>query len=142
MIDNNKSKTMEIIERHKKAWSVFFYGAIVFFSCCLFPLTKYAGGDGIEWINVIVFFAVFISLGDFLRYLNLYHGKLSFNLLSILVAIVGGLLCRYLLEFGEISNVYNFTLGNIAFFVLGALLLVMAGFGWTVYLTDKKVSQG
>ncbi len=129
MIDGNKSKTMEIIERHKKAWSVFFYGAIVFFSCCLFPLIKYAGGDSIEWINLIMFFAVFISLGDFLRYLNLYQGKLSLNLLSILVAMVGGLLCRYFIEYGEVSNMYNFTVVNVAAFVIAAILLILVGFG-------------
>lgn len=137
-----ENKTVAAINRHKKLWIVGMFGAIVFFSCCIFPLSKYAGGDSIAWLNLAMFIVSFVYMGAIMPYFNLFAGKLGLNLLCALVAIVGGLLCRYLLEFGEISNVYNFTLGNIAFFVLGALLLVVAGFGWTVYLTGKQVSQG
>ena len=36
-------------------------------------------------------------------------------MVPLLAALVcGGLACRYLLEFGEVSNTYNFTLPNIA----------------------------
>lgn len=31
-----------------------------------------------------------------------------------LALVLGGLGCRYLLELGEVSNTYNFTLGNVA----------------------------
>ena len=34
--------------------------------------------------------------------------------------VLGGLTCRYLLEFGEVSNTYNFTLSNV---LLHTLLL-------------------
>lgn len=37
-------------------------------------------------------------------------GILGYNLALVL----GGLGCRYLLELGEVSNTYNFTLGNVA----------------------------
>lgn len=141
MIISEINKNAAIINKHKRLWLFFTFGAMVFFSCCLFPLDKYAGGENIKWINIMTFIMVFISLGDFLRYLNLYQGKLGLNLLCTSVAIVGGLFCRYLIEFGEISNVYNFTLGNIAMFVLAAILLVIAGFGHMSYLDKTSVSK-
>lgn len=137
-----ENKTVAAINRHRTLWIFGMFGAMAFFSCCIFPLDKYAGGDSIAWLNLAMFIVAFVYMGVIMPYFNLFAGKLSKNLLCAFGAIIVGLLCRYLLEFGEISNIYNFTLSNIAFFVLGALLLIVAGFGWSIYLTNKKVSQG
>lgn len=48
----------------------------------------------------------------------------------------GGLLARYLLELGEVSSAYNFTLTNAAFLVL---LLAAAA---TVFFGVEAVSSG
>ncbi len=44
--------------------------------------------------------------------------SLSFIGLFNAAVVCGGLLARYLLELGEVSNSYNFTLANAAFHVL------------------------
>lgn len=40
--------------------------------------------------------------------------------------VICGLICRYLLESGEVSNVYNFTILNIAFHVIILALISTA----------------
>ena len=38
-----------------------------------------------------------------------------------LVIVLAGMVCRYLLEYGEVSNTYNFTIPNILFHIVAAL---------------------
>lgn len=53
----------------------------------------------------------------------------AFNVLLVL----SGLFCRYLLEFGEISNTYNFTMGNVLFQVV-----VLAAVSTIVCFLERK----
>lgn len=48
---------------------------------------------------------------------------------------LSGLGCRYLLEFGEVSNIYNFTVMNVAFQVIPLALV-----STIVCALDKKKS--
>ena len=41
-----------------------------------------------------------------------------------------GMACRYLLEFGEVSNTYNFTAENIALHILMSCLVTYFGWFW------------
>ena len=59
---------------------------------------------------------------------------MAFNSLYILV----GMGCRYLLEFGEVSNTYNFTAPNIIVHVLLINILCLAF--W--YLATKMPQKG
>ena len=43
--------------------------------------------------------------------------------IAMFVLTVTGMICRYLLEFGEVSNTYNFTLFNI----VGYLVIIPIG---------------
>ena len=59
----------------------------------------------------------FAEQADFVRLIPdyLFEKKKTGAVLLIHAAhIIGGMLCRYFLEFGEVSNTYNFTLPNIA----------------------------
>ena len=38
--------------------------------------------------------------------------------IAMFVLTVTGMICRYLLEFGEVSNTYNFTLFNIVSYLV------------------------
>ncbi len=128
MTNEKKARIERIIGKHRRAWQVGVLGAVAFFSCCIFPLSKYPTMQGLEVLNGALFIVVFCELGSILPYLNLAGGRLGVNLLYSLAAVALGLLCRYLLEYGEISNVYNFTAVNIASFMAGALLLTAASF--------------
>ncbi len=61
--------------------------------------------------------------------------KWSMVLVGILncVLIICGLLCRYLIEFGEVSITYYFTLSNIAF-----QMIVLALVSTIVYVWERK----
>ena len=47
-----------------------------------------------------------------------------------------GLLCRYLLEFGEASNIYNFTIPNTLLHV--GVFLALTGLTWIYAIFRKK----
>jgi hypothetical protein len=47
--------------------------------------------------------------------------------------IIAGMICRYFLEFGEVSNTYNFTLPNIAIHIVAISCICICG-----YLHEKK----
>lgn len=128
MIYNRKEQITAHIARHKKGWMLAFAAAVMFFSCCVFPLAKHAGSSSLEIINTALFIVAFVELGSFLPYLNVAEGHMLKNLLYCVGAIALGLFCRYAIEFGEISNVYNFTFANVASFTAGALILLMGSF--------------
>lgn len=44
--------------------------------------------------------------------------------------IVLSMICRYLLEFGEVSNTYNFTIPNIALHIFATI--VISSFSWYI----------
>ena len=44
--------------------------------------------------------------------------KIGIVLVINVAHIIAGMICRYFLEFGEVSNTYNFTLPNIAIHIV------------------------
>lgn len=56
-----------------------------------------------------------------------------------LMLTVLGILCRYLLEYGEISNYYNFTLFNIASYIVVMPIYTVLAYHYIVkYLMTRK----
>ena len=58
---------------------------------------------------------------------------LALVLLINVAHIIAGMICRYFLEFGEVSNTYNFTLPNIAIHIVVILCICLCS-----YLHAKK----
>lgn len=92
----------------------------VFFACFVFPLEKHLDGWMIEAINLFTFGFAYAFLSHYLRH-TLGSGKGLKFIFTVTAATLAGLLCRYLLEYGEISNIYNFT----AFKVIGYTVAVI-----------------
>ena len=59
--------------------------------------------------------------------------KIGVVLLINAAHIVAGMICRYFLEFGEVSNTYNFTPPNIVFHIIIILCVCLCS-----YLHTKK----
>ena len=59
--------------------------------------------------------------------------KIGVVLLINVTHIIAGMICRYFLEFGEVSNTYNFTLPNIAIHIVAISCICICG-----YLHEKK----
>ncbi len=107
------------------------------FTGCLFPIINFNLenpvniGVPMRGVMVLTAFWLMNSTG----YLEAYVFKNVNNLKVILLnlAIAGfGLIFRYVLEFGEVSNTYNFTFTNLMFHIL--LLVCVTSF---IYLKRK-----
>ena len=85
-------------------------------------------------VSILLFLniACYIELGILEKTL-LEEWKFRRVALLNLGIILSGMLCRYLLEFGEVSNTYNFTLPNIFLHIITTFLISTMS-----YATAKK----
>lgn len=115
----------EKILTHKKGMTALACGFLVFLGCFAFPVYNFspdaptiARGSGI-----VIALLGYSEIG--LLHGILYRSKWKSAALTFGLTLVG-FLCRFLLEYGEVSNTYNFTPANIAVHlavVLGIVLL-------------------
>lgn len=84
-------------------------GSVVFFSITGFPLTKEVFSSGLG--GMITSFSSFFIIGIFYS-MFFGKGKVVFVYLSSLVLTALGMLIRYLIDYGEVSNAQNFTMTN------------------------------
>ena len=103
----------------------------VFMNCCGFPFYNFIKnfGLGMDIISMIVSFECFFLTGGMLRYALNDKEYAKVFILTIVYALLG-MACRYLLEFGEVSNTYNFTAGNIAFHMFIGVIVTYIGWFW------------
>lgn len=103
-----------IYQKHKKLFFALVIIMPIFFGCFTFPFWNltYRAHGGISVINVFVFVTAYYDIG--LVEAIAFHKKSFIFILGYnFIMSCAGLLCRYLLEFGEVSNTYNFTGLNI-----------------------------
>ena len=89
---------------------------------CVFPILNFSPEKPkistiIVLLNVVVFYFISDGIGTAVPKLFPQWTLLKIACYNFTVSAVG-LIARYLLEFGEISNIYNFTVFNIAFYLL------------------------
>ena len=103
----------------------------VILACCSFPfynLTKAYPTPltaSILFVNV----SVYAYLGAFMTRLR-PNARLGQVFLIHLAVVLVGMLARFLLEFGEVSNTYNFTLPNIALHLAVTLSISTVSWWW------------
>jgi len=116
-------------QQHKRVAAAFILLSFVLLSGCAFPfynLTKPLSG-ALWFTNLFVNYSVYRYMGAFLAQLRPRAGLGSILLMNLGI-VLGGMLFRWVLEFGEISNVYNFTPVNIALHL--AATMAVATFAW------------
>ena len=96
------------------AVKIFLLGYVVFAGCFVFPVLSPVSPLDFSKIYFLVVSYGVIGLG-FARVYGAKKEKRVY-LLSVILTIAG-LLCRYLLEYGEVSNTYNFTVGNVLTYI-------------------------
>ena len=112
------------VARHRVAAVIIVLSLAVFFNCFGFPIYNFEK----TWeptITIEYFLLSVLSFGYIGSGLALvFPQKRYWFILVLLLALIGaGMVCRFLLEFGEVSNTYNFTLPNIfVHFFAGGLL--------------------
>ena len=120
------TRVQRFVNEHKKLLCIVGLLFIVVLECCVFPVGNLALGGGMT-IGIINFVTA-IGIGKCLSEIEVAmfpKAKGGLILLLNLAITIVGMVVRYFLEYGEVSNAYNFTLKNIAFHIVIMLLLSM-----------------
>lgn len=118
----------ENILAHRRKWLIGECLFLIFFGCFAFPVYNFSkdAPQISRWFNVFTALVAYYEIG--LIQGILFESKEHVKCIGItLVMTVVGFLCRYLLEFGEVSNTYNFILPNIVLHLF--VSAVVAGIG-------------
>ena len=100
-------------------------------SCCTFPIYNFTKdfGKSIVTTNLILNVLCYYELGKYEKLMQ-KDWKIGKVLLVNMGVILLGMVMRFFLEFGEVSNTYNFTVPNIAIHITAALAI-----SFVTYLT-------
>ena len=100
-------------------------------SCCTFPIYNFTKdfGKSIVTTNLILNVLCYYELGKYEKLMQ-KDWKIGKVLLVNMGVILLGMVMRFFLEFGEVSNTYNFTVPNIAIHITEALAI-----SFVTYLT-------
>lgn len=106
--------------------------SFVIVSCTEFPIYDFGKHYTYFQTGLLLFLNVicYLELGIFEKY-RLKLTKVSHAMLLNLGVILAGMVCRYLLEWGRVSNTYNFTIPNVILhiavtFTIGTLSYLFA----------------
>lgn len=113
------------LEKHPKVPRIVILGYSIFAGCFVFPFgNEHFPFDFMKAYLVIASYGI-IGLG----FAGIYGiNKKRFVYVASLILTGLGMMCRYILEYGEVSNTMNFTLFNIA-----SYLVVIPIFTMVVY---------
>lgn len=116
----------ERIAAHPKASLLFACAFLVFIGCFTFPLFNFTpeAPKVLRWLNLATALAAYSEIGRLFLKSLLTEKQIRKTAIITLSMTVLGLLFRFLMEFGEVSNVYNFTLPNVAVHLLTAVVVV------------------
>ena len=119
-------KTYEKVQQHKKASFCLFIFFAVFFGCCYFPAFNISYPEhSINPISFVICLLAYHEMGRFEA--MLFPDKtFGFVLVTNIAHIFLGMGARLIIEVGEISNEYNFTIQNIALHLVICVALCTA----------------
>ena len=108
-------KLRKYVQAHKGVALAIIMGYIVFFGACVFPFSNELFPFDVQKGFMVIFgygmigylFSTVLKDGQSIKVLGL----------TALFTVIG-MGCRYLLEYGEVSNTMNFTPLNIALFIV------------------------
>lgn len=128
-----------MIDTHRVLASVLVIGFAVFINCFGFPIYNISR----DWPSFIQFEYVFLALlpafyiGGGMAIL-IPEKRYLFTVSFLAVLACAGMGCRFLLEFGEVSNTYNFVAPNIVLHL--GVFLVLTSLSW-LYVVKKTQSE-
>ena len=127
------------IQKHRLISYILGIGFLVFINCCGFPILNLNK----KWSLMITATQIYVVFAGALFSGAILAGLFPKKKFAVVVAvdfaaIAIGLVCRYLLEFGEVSNTYNFTLPNTLLHI--GIFLFLSMLVW--FTTERKGSAG
>ena len=132
-----QNRLYTLLQSHRKIGIALFWGFAIFFGCFGFPFANITNvlsnvQEKISMINIFTLLVAYAEVGLLSGYI-FDKKKIGVVLLINVAHIIPGMICRYFLEFGEVSNTYNFTLPNIAIHIVAISCICICG-----YLHAKK----
>ncbi|GFI61483.1 hypothetical protein IMSAG049_00642 [Clostridiales bacterium] len=114
----------ERVLKHKKAFTILIYAFLAFLGCFAFPIYNITKEYPvtIRYLNIFVACIGYYEIG--LLQGALYGKKAVLKTIAVSFGMtLVGFMFRFLLEYGEVSNTYNFTFPNIALHMAAAIIL-------------------
>ena len=130
-------KLREFVHKHKKQAIMVGFLFIICLQCCVFPAVNrsYNAPYAIVFINFIAAIGICKCSGD-LEAEFLPNGTWGQVLVLNLVLTLLGMAARYLLEYGEVLNTYNFTFRNILLHIV--MMVLWSSVFWKSRVREKK----
>lgn len=130
----------EKVKEHKKTLMVGILIMSIFINGGFFPIINFNPNNPVDLgiqmklIVIVMAFSFHKYIGSLEAILCEKWSVISVGIFNVSIALCG-LGCRYLLEFGEISNTYNFTIVNVLFQVI-----ILATISTVVCILERKNS--
>lgn len=125
------------VQKHNKTSRFVLIGYLIFGGCFIFPLSSE------EWLfNFEKAYMIIVNYGIVaILFVCLFSGNMttSVYLISLLFTTVGMIL-RYILEFGEYSNIINFTKITIIMYI-GIIPLFCTFIYWFICKLESKTKM-
>ena len=114
----------DIMKNMKRSSKILLCLLFLVISCCTFPIYNFTKdfGKSIVTTNLILNVLCYYELGKYEKLIQ-KDWKIGKVLLVNMGVILLGMVMRFFLEFGEVSNTYNFTVPNIAIHITAALAI-------------------
>lgn len=130
-------KFKELVYKYKKQAIILGFLFIVFLQCCVFPAVNrsHIVSYPLVFINFIAAVGICKCTGD-LEAEYLPNGTWGQVLVLNLILTLVGMLARYLLEYGEISNTYDFTFRNMLLHIV--MMVLCSSVFWKCRIREKK----
>ena len=127
-----ENRLYTLLQSHRKTGIAIFWIVAIFFGCFCFPFVNLTTilsdtQKQISVINLFLCLVAYVEVGLLSGYL-FEKKNVGVVLLINAAHIIAGMICRYFLEFGEVSNTYNFTLPNIAIHIIAISCICICGY--------------
>ena len=130
-------KLREFVHKHKKQAIMVGFLFIICLQCCVFPAVNRTHNVSytIALVNFMAAIGICKCSGD-LEAEFLPNGTWGQVLVLNLVLTLLGMAARYFLEYGEVSNTYNFTFRNILLHIV--MMVLWSSVFWKSRIREKK----
>ena len=111
-----QNRLYTLLQSHRKIGITLFWVIAIFFGCFCFPFVNITNvlSDAQKQISIINLFTCLVAYAEVGLLSGYIFNKKKIGVVLLINAahIIAGMICRYFLEFGEVSNTYNFTMPN------------------------------
>lgn len=123
------------LDNHPKVAKKIILGYIIFAGCFIFPFANERSPFDFDKAYLVIASYGIIGLG----FAGIYGINIEkFVYIASFILTGFGMICRYFLEYGEVSNTVNFTLFNIISYLLVTPILTLISYQFIIKYLLKK----